>query len=76
MLHVTAVWEVERAAPGGGRVPVRSVPSSSLTSACGTQCLPFRLPGVCAHQSLLVFSAVAFSALLPPAFSAQVLASL
>lgn len=72
MLPVTAVCEVERAAPGGGRVPVRSVPSSSLSSPCGTQCLPFRLPGVCSHQSLPVFSAAAFSALLPPAFLASI----
>lgn len=72
MFHVTAVWEVEGTAPGGGRVPVRSVPSSSLSSACGTQCLPFRLPGVCVHQSPLVFSAVALSALLPLAFFASI----
>lgn len=72
MLPVTAVCEVDRAAPGGGKSTVRSVPSSSLSSPCGTQCLPFRLPGVCSNQSLPVFSAADFSAPLPPAFFASI----
>lgn len=61
--------EAERAALGGARVCLSSIPQpSSSTSLCGAQCLSFLFPTARCDQSLLVVSATAFSAPLSLAF--------
>lgn len=67
MLHVTAVLVAGREGCPR-RSQRRSVPSSPSSSTCGAQCLPFLLTAACLHRSLLMVSATAFSAPLPPAF--------